>query len=459
VTKRTTKTHNKLPVRSQPKRAASRHKTQMIELRGIAVQPDRMRALRPEVVDELVGSIKENGLLQPIIVRPGTGTSGYFLIAGRHRLEAAKKLKLEAIEGRILDGISADQALLAEIDENLIRADLTLSERASHHAERKTLYLKLNPETKKGANPPNKTKGGKGGKLKAQNEPSTPAYTKDAAKKTGKSRATVKRDVHRGENIDPKALADLNGTCLDKGDELDAMAKLPKSEQHKLAKRAKAGEKVSAKLQAKKLHRAEREVKLAKKIMALPDTKYGVIYADPPWAYPRWSEVGLAKAPEMHYPCETTEKIKKLPVASIAADDCVLFLWTTIAFAADGYEVMKDWGFKYVSQLIWKKDKTALGYWFRNEHEILLVGTVGKPIAPALGSQSLSVIEAAVREHSQKPDEVAEMIEAYFPNVPKIELHCRGTPRPGWSGWGAEYTTEDQPALVEVAGKFEQAAE
>ena len=72
------------------------------------------------------------------------------------------------------------------------------------------------------------------------------AYTKDAAKKTGKSSRTIKREVARGENIDPQALADLAGTCLDNGTELDALAKLPAAEQRSLAEAAKRGEKVSA---------------------------------------------------------------------------------------------------------------------------------------------------------------------------------------------------------------------
>jgi hypothetical protein len=180
-------------------------------------------------------------------------------------LEAVRWLKHEAIECRVLDGLSAD---------------LTPSERAAHHAERKALYLKLHPQTKHGAAPGAGRGHGKKKRLdKSQNE----NYVKAAAKKTGKGRSTVARDVARAEAIDPKALADLRGTCLDKGDQLDALAKMPKAEQRKLAARAKAGEKVSAKTKVKALHRADREKKLAKKITALPNQKFGVIYADPEW--------------------------------------------------------------------------------------------------------------------------------------------------------------------------------
>jgi hypothetical protein len=213
--------------------------TKMIRLADIAVPPDRLRQLHSEVVDELAESIKQQGQLQPIIIRPQD--SGYVLVVGSHRLEAVRKLGHEAIECRILEGMDADQALLAEIDENLVRADLTPSERAAHHAERKRLYLKLHPETEKGK------AGGRPRKTSDKmSKVSTKGYAKAAAKKVGKTSRTVARDVSRGEKIDPQALADLAGTCLDNGTELDALAKLPAAEQRSLAEAAKRGEKVSA---------------------------------------------------------------------------------------------------------------------------------------------------------------------------------------------------------------------
>ena len=216
-----------------------KHQTKMIRLADITVPPDRMRQLHPEKVDEFAESIAARGQLQPIIIRPQD--SGYVLVVGSHRLEAVRKLGHEAIDCRVLDGMDADQALLAEIDENLVRADLTPSERAAHHAKRKQLYLKLHPETEKGK------AGGRPRKTSDKmSKVSTKGYAKAAAKKVGKTSRTVARDVSRGEKIDPQALADLAGTCLDNGTELDALAKLPAAEQRSLAEAAKRGEKVSA---------------------------------------------------------------------------------------------------------------------------------------------------------------------------------------------------------------------
>jgi ParB/RepB/Spo0J family partition protein len=206
-----------------------------IGLSGIAVLPDRMRSLRQEVVNRLAESMKVNGLLQPIVLRPAS--IGYYLVAGHHRLEAARKLRWQGIRAIIFDGMDADRAALAEIDENLVRANLSPAEEAAHHAERKRLYQKLHPSKKRGANQHTN-------KSFAQNEESADTYTESAAKKIGKSRATVDRAVKRGREI--PNVAELTGTSLDQGDELDALAKLPADERATLIERAKAGEKVSA---------------------------------------------------------------------------------------------------------------------------------------------------------------------------------------------------------------------
>lgn len=186
--------------------------------------------------------------------------------------------------------------------------------------------------------------------------------------------------------------------------------------------------------------RAERETAVAGKIMALPDKKYGVIYADPEWKFETYNdETGkLEASADLHYTTSSLEEIKLRDVQSIAADDCVLFLWATAPMIEAALEVMEAWGFEYKSQVIWKKDKGGTGYWFINWHELLLVGTQGNIPAPAQGSQWPSVIEAARRRHSEKPDRFYELIEDYYPNIPKIELNARGARREGWDVWGFE---------------------
>jgi N6-adenosine-specific RNA methylase IME4 len=100
--------------------------------------------------------------------------------------------------------------------------------------------------------------------------------------------------------------------------------------------------------------------------------------------------------------------------------------------------VMAAWGFDYKSHYAWGKDKAGTGFWNREKHELLLVGVKGKIPCPAQGEQWESLIMAPRGRHSEKPDRFLEMIEGYFPNLPKIELNRRGEPRPGWDAWGNE---------------------
>jgi N6-adenosine-specific RNA methylase IME4 len=207
--------------------------------------------------------------------------------------------------------------------------------------------------------------------------------------------------------------------------------------------------------------RARRERNLADKILALPAKRYGVILADPEFEFVAYSSgTGINRSPANHYPVSDLETLKARDVRSIAAVDCVLFLWSPPAMIAQALEVMDAWDFEYRSQVIWRKDKAGLGYWFRSWHEVLLVGVGkhGKVPAPAMGTQWPSVIDAPVGEHSAKPEVFLEMIESYFPTLPKIELNRRGPARPGWDAWGNE---AEPPALDPTAeeGRMPSASE
>ena len=390
----------------------------------------RLRQLRESTVTELMGSIRAVGLLNPVsVTRDGRK---FRLLAGAHRLEAVKRLNYARVQAIVIDTIknAGHAAELAEIDENLIRADLSPAEIAMHVTARKLLYEKLHPETKAG--------GVRRGS-KAQIGPlKNDSFTKDTAKKTGKSATAIKRDATRGKNV--KVLADIAGTCLDKGDEIDALGKLNEDQQRNLAAKAKAGEKVSAKTTARQVQRAEREQELGQKQTALPDQKFGVIVADPEWDDETWSEAGKnLRHPSNHYPTSAAKVIESRAVRDIAAADCVLFLWSTSQHLDIAITVLKAWGFEYKSNYVWDKIIAGTGRWNRSVHEVLLIGTIGNPPCPAPGLQWESIIrEKRQGEHSTKPEQALQMIEEYFPNLPKIELNLRGNPRPGWSGWGLE---------------------
>jgi N6-adenosine-specific RNA methylase IME4 len=189
----------------------------------------------------------------------------------------------------------------------------------------------------------------------------------------------------------------------------------------------------------KKTRRANRERVLGECQAALPNKKYGVILADPEWRFEVYSrETGMDRAADNHYPTSVTDDICARPVGDIAAKDCACFLWATVPMLPDALRVLAAWGFEYKSHAIWKKDRIGTGYWFRNAHELLLVGTRGEIPAPAMGTQFTSCIDAPLGEHSAKPEIFLQMIEAYFPTLPKIELNRRGPAREGWDAWGYE---------------------
>jgi N6-adenosine-specific RNA methylase IME4 len=213
----------------------------------------------------------------------------------------------------------------------------------------------------------------------------------------------------------------------------------PEREAHLAAVQKQASEALRMTTAEKQARRAEREAELGVKQMAWPTTIFGVLYGDPPWRNEPYSrDTGMDRAADNHYPTMTVDEIKARGVPSIAAKDSVLFLWATVPMLPQALEVMKAWGFEYKSCVTWAKGRLGTGYWFINQTEFLLVGTRGDIPAPAPGTQWPSLIGAPAREHSRKPEVFAEMIEKFFPTLPKIELFARGEARPGWAAWGNE---------------------
>lgn len=185
--------------------------------------------------------------------------------------------------------------------------------------------------------------------------------------------------------------------------------------------------------------RAQREAELAVRQKALPQRRFGVIVADPEWRFEPWSRItGMDRAAENHYPTSVTSVIAERDVPSISAADCILFLWATVPMLPQALLVMGAWEFDYKSHQVWVKDRIGPGYWFRNQHELLLVGTRGNVPAPAPGQNTSSAVTSPRLGHSEKPEVFLEMIEALYPNMPKIELNRRGPARPGWAAWGNE---------------------
>ena len=195
-------------------------------------------------VDMLRASIEQVGLIQPIRVRPagvivrGLGEQGFQIVAGHHRVAAARALGWTEIDA-IVDTAEHLQAELMEIDENLCRAELTASQRAQAIRRRKQIWEALHPSS--GTNCP-ETRLSSRGRL---GEGRPPEFASETAAVSGESKRDVNRHLARAEAIGDD-LERITGTSLDKGVELDALAKLPEPERKDLIDRAEAGENVSA---------------------------------------------------------------------------------------------------------------------------------------------------------------------------------------------------------------------
>jgi N6-adenosine-specific RNA methylase IME4 len=170
---------------------------------------------------------------------------------------------------------------------------------------------------------------------------------------------------------------------------------------------------------------------------------YACILADPPWQFiNRTGKVAPEHRRLSRYGTMSVDEICALPVAHLTAPVAHLYLWVPNTLLSDGLEVMRSWGFTYKTNIVWHKirkdggsDGRGVGFYFRNVTELVLFGVRGKnarTLAP--GRRQVNYIGTRKREHSRKPDELYDIIEACS-DRPRLELFARGF-RPGWTVWG-----------------------
>lgn len=182
----------------------------------------------------------------------------------------------------------------------------------------------------------------------------------------------------------------------------------------------------------------------------LENRRFRTILADPPW---RFANRTGKMAPEHHrlsrYGTMDLDEIKALPVSQIADEPAHLYLWVPNALLTEGLAVMEAWGFQYKTNLIWHKirkdggpDGRGVGFYFRNVTEVVLFGIRGKGARTrAAGRRQVNFLATRKREHSRKPDELYDIIEACSPGE-YLELFARGS-RPGWYTWGNQAEVYD----------------
>jgi len=168
----------------------------------------------------------------------------------------------------------------------------------------------------------------------------------------------------------------------------------------------------------------------------IPEGKYSVIYADPPWPVGSMVLDKWESPIDDKYPTMSIDEIAELPVADIAAEECSLFLWTTHTFLQDALEIMEKWGFKYFCCITWHKHGGWTQNGFHKSTEFLLFGYQGRMNVIQHGGAIPTLISEKKGKHSKKPDSIRHIIEAKTPK-PRIELFARES-HDGWVVWGDE---------------------
>jgi N6-adenosine-specific RNA methylase IME4/ParB-like chromosome segregation protein Spo0J len=221
-------------------------------------------------------------------------------------------------------------------------------------------------------------------------------------------------------------------------------ARLPSEAQTQFLEAAAAGKTFSS--WQTSYGRRQRAAELAAKITAMPtgQKRWPIILADPPWDYDISAPARERSHPAQHYAVMSPADICALPVAELAAESCVLFLWTTAPCLEQAFEVLRAWGFQYKSSLVWDKEIPGMGHWVRGQHEHLLIASKGAPPLPPTDSLPASIIRERRREHSRKPEAAYRIIETMYSTLARIELFARQA-RSGWDAWGNEVAAETAP--------------
>jgi N6-adenosine-specific RNA methylase IME4 len=338
--------------------------------------------------------IKARGIQVAVEVTPHG-----FLLDGRARLRAARELRHETVPATV---VSPKDELEHILRAALLRRHLDASQRAA-------LALKLVPLAELRAAAKQRQQaalrvGGAVATLPARDEPPDQGRTRDLIAGIAGISPRTAQDVITVHEHDPAAYEQIL-----------------RGEQ-------------KANVAASQIRRALRDAELSE-TPPLPNGPFDLIYADPPWRLT--GNPDSSRAVERHYPTLPLDAIKALTVP--AGDDSLLFLWGVNSMTREAIEVLEAWGFEYVTNFSWHKDKWGLGQYNRCQHELLHLGRRGNYAPPATNRRPSSVIEASCRRHSQKPEQAYELLEQMYPSASKLELFARRS-RPGWTAWGNEMT-------------------
>jgi ParB/RepB/Spo0J family partition protein len=334
----------------------------------------------------LAASMDQLGLLQPIVVRPDGR-----LIAGERRLRAARLLGWTKIPVNVVD---LGKVVRGEFAENTHRKDFTLSEAVAIKRALEPIERAQAKERMLAGKPSGKFPKGR-------------ALDK-VAKVVGKDRKTLAR----AEAI------------------VDAAESEPEKFHHLL-------EQMDRTNRVNGVYRRFKISKQAESIRAEPSPlpgngPYRVIY-DPPWPYEARSE-DPSKRGVRPYPTLSIQQICAVDVASLAHDDCILWLWTTNYYMRFAFDVLGAWKFEPKTILTWVKHKMGCGDWLRGQTEHCILATRGNPTV--ILTNQTTVLHAPLRGHSVKPVAFYDLVEALCPAPRYADLFSRYQHNDKWDCHG-----------------------
>ena len=375
---------------------------------------------------DLVNDIRQNGILQPIDI-----TYENVILDGHHRFRAAKELGIKDVEVRIpeLIDISEDEYLISVA---LNRRHLSEGQKAALMVEyANVITARHNKEKAEKARQAQLREQGykdyDGLSENGLNQAEDEGAWKQAQDKFGMS--TWQMRTAKEIEKEPVIFTKMKNNELS-FNEAKFIVRQPDEKRTEILQKKEAEPKKDIRVIVREISTASRNSNPP----PIPQGKFSIIYADPPWEYEH--EISINREIENKYPTMQLDRIKELNVP--AADDAVLFLWVTVPKLEEGLSVMKAWGFNYRTGIVWVKNAIGMGYYVRQQHELLLIGVKGQGIGvPLPENRPSSVINSPREEHSRKPDAVHEIIEKMYPNHTRIELFARER-REGWEAWGNE---------------------
>jgi N6-adenosine-specific RNA methylase IME4 len=370
--------------------------------------------------ETLKQDIDDNGLIEPI------WTYNNQIIDGRNRYRACKELNIEPTY-REWDQIGSLVQFVVSL--NLNRRHLDTSQRA-------LIGAKIKPMFEEEAKRRSGQRTDLSANLRLGDWGKSSEKAADAVNVSSRSIETADVVLERGSKALVKAVqaGEVSVSAA------SIVSQLPHKEQDTLVARGKK-EILTA---AKDINAATKEKRREERLQqfidedTLPDAKFRIVYADPPWQYSN-TIPDYYGPPERHYPTMTLVEICAFPVKDICEDNAVLFLWVTSPILEESFQVIRSWGFKYKTSFVWDKIKHNMGHYNSVRHELLLVCTRGS-YTPTMTKlelhDSVISIERSDR-HSEKPNYFRELIDKLYPSGKRIELFAR-TEHQGWDNYGNE---------------------